>query len=456
MKKTPPPKKPLVHFIGIGGIGMSSLAQWFMAQNWAVTGSDITRSLITHDAAKRGVKVKIGPQKASNLPSRTSLVIRTQAVKPDNPEYAAARHRKVPIMTYPEIVGQLTDEYRTVAVAGAHGKSTTTAFMALLLERAKLDPTVIIGTRLKEFGENNFRPGHGPWLVLEADEYGKAFLNYTPTIAIITNIDKEHLDTYGRLAGVKRAFLTFIGRILPGGALIVNADDKNTVSLKSRTLKIARKNHVEVIWYSRRSPLAAKLRKVLKIPGEHNVSNALAAMAAAKLFHIPEKNALVTLGIYRGSWRRFDRRGSFRDAIVFDDYAHHPTEIKATLRGFRARFPKKKIVCVYEPHQAERLRRLWPEFQTCFDLADELVMLPIYRVAGRDNREHPTYNSRNLAALVAKRNPKKTVRYLPDYRKLGKTLVALSPAPLRDKVIVMMGAGTIAEHTKGLLKHSRQ
>ena len=118
-----------------------------------------------------------------------------------------------------------------MAVAGAHGKSTTTAFMALLLERAKLDPTVIIGTRLKEFGENNFRPGHGPWLVLEADDYGKAFLNYTPTIAIITNIDKEHLDTYGRLAGVKRAFLTFIGRILPGGALIVNADDKNTVSL---------------------------------------------------------------------------------------------------------------------------------------------------------------------------------------------------------------------------------
>ena len=445
-------KEKAIHFIGIGGIGMSSLAQWFMAQNWAVTGSDISSSLITHDATKRGVRVKIGPQKASNLPFRASLVIRTQAVKPKNPEYAAARRGKVPVMTYPEIVGQLTDEYRTVAIAGAHGKSTTTAFVALLLERAKLDPTVIIGTRLKEFKDNNFRAGKSPWLVLEADEYGKAFLNYTPTIAIITNIDKEHLDTYKTLGGVKRAFLAFIGRILPGGALIVNADDKNTVSLKFRIMKIARKNHVEVIWYSRRSPLTAKLRKVLKIPGEHNISNALAATTVAKLFHISSKNTLATLGRYEGSWRRFDRRGIFQGAIVFDDYAHHPTEIKATLQGFHARFPKKRIVCVYEPHQAERLRRLWPEFQTCFDLADELIMLPIYRVAGRDKREHPTYNSRNLAAFVAKRNPKKTVRYLPDYHHLKKTLAVLSPAPLRDKVIVMTGAGTIAEHTETLLR----
>ncbi len=459
MKKILSPKRPVVHFIGIGGIGMSSLAQWFMTQNWSVSGSDLIQSEITKELRKKGVSIHIG-QKSSHVPKHATLVIRSQAVKSENPEFKEATQKHIPVLTYPEIIGSLTKEYKTVAIAGAHGKSTTTALAALALIEAKVNPTVIIGTRLKEFRGNNFRSGTSEWLVLEADEYGKAFLHYTPLLTIITNIDAEHLDTYKNLAGVKKNFLTFIARTREGGALILNKDDKNLVSLKTSILNIARERDLRVVWYSLKDRVTQAIRKTLQIPGDHNVSNALAVSHLADVFHIPKSKVLSVFRTYSGSWRRFEYRGVFHvsglKSDVFDDYAHHPTEIKATLKGFREKFPDHPIICVFQPHQAERLKRLWPEFEHAFSEADITLLLPIYKVAGRDNS--PTrYNSHELVRVIQKKEPKQRIFYIENPKNLRnalKTLCATLPQknPTLSPVIVMMGAGDIVNYTKKLLR----
>ncbi|MEK7195599.1 MAG: Mur ligase domain-containing protein, partial [Patescibacteria group bacterium] len=211
--------KKSVHFIGIGGIGVSSLARWFLAEKWAVSGSDASPSNnnLLKDLGKDGVKVKIGHKKGHITP-KIGLVIYSQAVdKAKNPEAVQARRLGIPLLSYPQTVGLLTQMYKTVAVSGAHGKSTTTALASLVLKEGGLDPTVIIGTKLREFGGKNFRRGSGKYLVLEADEWKASFLNYSPTLAVITNIDKEHLDFYKNFSSVKKTFLKFVSGIKRGG-----------------------------------------------------------------------------------------------------------------------------------------------------------------------------------------------------------------------------------------------
>ncbi|HTY39572.1 MAG TPA: cyanophycin synthetase, partial [Candidatus Paceibacterota bacterium] len=351
----------------------------------------------------------------------------------------------------PEMVGTLTESYRTIAIAGAHGKSTTTALAALTLIKGGLDPTVIIGTRLKEFKDNNFRAGHGSFLVLEADEYGRAFLNYRPLVAIIANIDAEHLDTYGTLANVKRAFLKFAGHIQTGGTLIANRDDKNTASIAPKLKIIAKKNNFRLTWYSQKDPATRRIRAALSIPGAHNVSNALAIWHLGRLFKIPERSILTALREYQGAWRRMEYRGRRGPMPVYDDYAHHPTEIKATLQAFREKFPRHRLLCVFEPHQAERLKRLFKDFGKSFDIADEVIIVPTYRVAGRD-QDHPRWNAEALAKAVQKRRPDEPVLYLADRRDLSSAIDSLADAfPKKPRVIIMTGAGTIVDETPRIL-----
>jgi UDP-N-acetylmuramate--alanine ligase len=457
MKKPSSLQKPSVHFIGVGGIGMSSLAQWFLAQNWAVSGSDIARSVITTDLQKLGVNLKIGHNKA-NIPPKASLIIRSQAIRPQNPEFQAAKSRKLPVLTYPEAVGHLTRTHGTIAIAGAHGKSTTTALAALALVRAELDPTVLIGTRLNEFPQKNFRIGKGAWLVLEADEYGRAFLNYSPAIAVVTTIDAEHLDTYQNLAGVKRGFLQFIGNVRTGGTIILNRDDKNLLALRTKILHMARRKNQKVLWYSQKDRDAKIVQRTLAIPGAHNVSNALAVLRLAQALGIPERVACDVFKNYHGSWRRFEHKGAFRipnlhiQADVYDDYAHHPTEIRATLQAFREKYPRSPIVCVYQPHQAERLRRLWKEFHTAFGETTVTLMLPMYKVAGRD-ADHPKYNSRELVREIQRANPIQRIFYLENPENLKRALTTLltNMPRTRTPVVVMMGAGNIADYTAMLI-----
>ncbi len=455
MKSEKPNKS--IFFIGIGGIGISALARWYRAQKWAVSGSDLIPSKVTRELKKEGCRVKIGHKKA-NLKPETGLVVYNQAIPKDNPEFVRARELGIPTLTYPEALGQLTQTHATIAISGAHGKSTTTAMMSLVAIKAGLNPTVVIGTKLKEFKNKNFRKGSSNWLIIEADEFHASFHSYSPTLAIITNIDREHLDFYKNLANIKKSFLKFIGNIKKNGTLVVNAENKILFGLKKQIEKICVENKVKIIWYGiqKQKLVAEKLRKIMKVPGEHNISNALAVYTLAQTLKIPENKILSALSSFHGSWRRMEYKGKFKlagtdyQSLLFDDYAHHPTEIKATLSAFRGKYPKHKLICVFQPHQAKRLQALFKEFQKCFSNADALVLLPIYKVPGRDN---PTtkYTSELLAKTIRPSGHLKEIHYLNFPTRLRSVLQSLATYPVSHaSVIVMMGAGDIVEYSEKL------
>lgn len=424
-----------VYFIGIGGIGVSSLAQYYLAQGWQVSGSDAVRSEITDDLKKKGVKIFIG-QKAKNIKS-PDLVIYSAAIRPENPEFSEAKAKGYPLQSYAQAVGELTKKYFTVAVCGSHGKSTTTALIGLILKEAGLDPTIIIGTKLSELSTregrsfssgNNFRMGGSKYLVLEADEYARSFHNYFPKITIVTNIDKEHLDIYKNLNGVVAGFKRFFKNISKDGYLVANEGDiniKKTLNPRPKTLV------AKIIWYG-------KGKHKLSIPGIHNQFNAEAAWQVVKLLGVRKSIADKVFRSYQGAWRRMEKLNiknkiSKIRSIIYTDYAHHPTEIKATLQALKEKHPQKKIVCVFQPHQQDRLNRLFKEFTTAFNLADKTILYPLYKVKGRDS------NGKTSADLVkAINNP--DVFYADDFKKV---LKLIQPDLKSDNVIVFMSAGDL-------------
>jgi UDP-N-acetylmuramate--alanine ligase len=373
------------HFIGIGGIGVSALAKYYLKKGHKVTGSDLVSSEITKVLKKLGAKIFIGEHQARNLPEDVDLVIYSPAVKPHNPELKEAKKLKIKSLSYPEALGELTKKYFTIAVSGTHGKSTTCAMLGLLLKKAGFDPTVIVGTKLKEFdspaGGSNCRVGKSRYLVIEADEWQASFLNYWPKIIVLTNIEAEHLDYYKNLGNILRTFKKYIGHLPKNEVLVANKDDKNIY----RTISPAVKN---ILWYSLKDRETKKLRKILKIPGEHNVSNALAALTVARALKIPDKISLKALSEYQGSWRRFEISKILypKPFTLISDYAHHPTEIKVTLKAAREKFPRKKIWCVFQPHQYQRTFYLFKDFLKVFSKApvDKLIITDIYDVAGRE------------------------------------------------------------------------
>ena len=434
---------------------MSALARFYASEGYAVSGSDISDSDTLRELRKEHIKITLG-HNGRNVPDG-ALVIRTQAIPPENPEFAAAKQMGLTVLSYPEAVGTLTRRYKTVAISGSHGKSTTTALTALALINAGFDPTVIIGTKLREFGGKNFRKGRSEWLVLEADEFGRAFRHYSPFAAIATNIDREHLDVYKNLRGVQNSFLTFFSNIREVGDLIVNRNDKNTAALEKEIYIIRDANLINVLWHRVNPKLEAlaALGKIPGLPGRHNLTNASAAHTLGRALGIAESTIFKTLTDFSGTWRRLEYRGTGRisraTCHIYDDYAHHPTEIRASLAALREKYPKDKIICVYEPHQQERLKKLFSGFSGAFTDTDALILLDIYRVAGREQKPDPKYNSKNLALAIQKKYPKKQVLYLKDPSKLKKSLSLVAERYPLNAVIVMMGAGNIAEHTKELL-----
>lgn len=421
-----------IHFIGIGGIGVSALARYHLSRGDTVSGSDLTPSEITADLARAGVFVVIGPHAKPNVPSGTTRVIYTAAIPAKNPERAAARARRIPMQSYAQAVGDITKKYKTVTISGSHGKTTTTALTALVLEEGYCDPTVIVGAKIKEFGNTNFRAGKGSHLVLEADEWNKSFLNYSPHVAVVTNIDAEHLDTYGDLAGVKKVFSDYLASVPRDGAIIANYDDEPT-------RRVAKSFGKKVAWYSVKDAARDPIRNVLKIPGEHNVSNALAALTVGRVLGIREPDILRALSRFTGAWRRFEFKGLLNGAFLFSDYGHHPREIAATLAAARERFPLRRVVCVYQPHQHQRLQHLWDDFLGAFDLADRVILLPVYDVAGRDTaKARQAVNSEKLASALQERG--KDVRYIATFAETKEYLHAtIRPG---DSVLIM-GAGDI-------------
>ena len=430
---------------------MSALARYFLSEGWKVFGSDISPSGIIKGLKKEGIKALIGPQNAKNI-KNPDLIVYSQAINGDNPELLAGRKKNIECRLYAEILGELTKKYKTIAISGAHGKSTTTALVSLILIEAGFDPTVIIGTKLKEFNDTNFRKGKSEWLIIEADEWKGSFWHYSPFISLVNNIDREHLDFYKNFSNIRKSFIKFINNNDSGGRVIFNDDDKNLSDL------IKRNNFkTKTIPYSFYRKILPKIKSNLGVPGKHNIQNALGAYCIGKYLKIPDYKILKALHKYTGAWRRMEYRGGLKvkssksKVMVFDDYAHHPTEIKATLAAFREKWPKNALICVFQAHQAERLKRLFSAFKTAFKDANYTIILPTYKVAGRDLKEEQKFSSMALARAIKGKyifDPDKEL--MPILKSIilsAKSLPAGRQAPF---TLVMMGAGDITKYTDKL------
>jgi len=430
-----------IHFIGIGGIGTSALAKYYLDKNYKVSGSDLASSEITQELEKTGVKIKIGPHKKENLPEHTDKVVYTRAVKPENPEIKEAGRKGILTQSYPEALGELTDKFFTIAVAGTHGKSTTASMISLILTGAGLDPTVMLGTKIKEFGNSNCRVGESKYLVIEADEWKASFLNYSPNILTLTNIEREHLDYYKDLRHILETYKKLLEKLSRPGILIANKDNENINKVIGEDFKTSKK----IRWYSINEEKASKIKNILKVPGEHNVYNALAAFKTCKELDIKDNDIYSTLSDFKGVWRRFEITKGMteknKEITVVNDYAHHPTEIKATLEAAQERFPDKKIWVVFQPHQKKRTKLLFDDFVKLFreEFPDKLIITDIYEVSGRDQEEGIT--SEKLAREINKSTDKEAV-YIPDNSKLTEFL---SNNLEGGEVVIIMGAGDIYE-----------
>jgi UDP-N-acetylmuramate--alanine ligase len=421
-----------IHLIGIGGIGVSALAQYYLSKGYKVSGSDLARSEITDLAKSKGAKIFIG-NFAKNISKDIDLVVHSPAVKKDNAEYKKAKQLKIKTLSYPEALGELTKEFYTIAVSGAHGKSTTTSMLGLVLIEAGLDPTVIVGTKLKEFGNSNFRGGKSKLLVIEACEYDSSFLEYQPKIVVITNVDKEHLDYFKIFENVKKAFADFITRLPAGGFLVANADDQNIPTVEQPKFKTQN--------YSLVQPEAKEIKNVLKVPGQHNVANALAVLQVARILEIPDQTTFKALSEFRGTWRRFQIKQaniSGREVTMISDYGHHPNEVAATLKAAREKYKTKKIWCVFQPHQYQRTYYLFEDFIKTFKQVpvDKVILTDIYDVAGREVKKiKKGVSSKKLVDKIAK----ESVIYLS----LDQIEKHIKENIKTGEILVIMGAGDI-------------
>ena len=427
-----------IHFIGIGGIGVSALAKYHITKGNAVSGSDVMNSEIVEGIKKLGAEVVIGPHKAENVPKATELVIHSPAVTKDNPEYLQAEESDIRILSYPESLGELTKTHFTIAVSGTHGKSTTASMIGLLLVTAGLDPTVIVGTKLKEFDNSNCRVGKGefrgkPLLVIEADEHFASFLNYTPDIIVLTSLEADHLDFYKDLDHLKETFKQYISQLKEDGRLVVNKDDKNLIDVVG--------DADNVVWYSLSQKEAAEVRERMQIPGIHNVSNALSALEVGRLLGIPDEKNMEGLYAFQGTWRRFEFF-EMENYTLVSDYAHHPTEIAATIQAAREKWPTQKIILVFQPHQYQRTKALFGDFVDVLSHipVDILIIPDIYDVPGREDTGTGVSGKILSEAVKEKITSSMEVFHIPDIKDIP---AYLTKTITGEEIVIIMGAGNI-------------
>jgi UDP-N-acetylmuramate--alanine ligase len=436
-----------IHFVGIGGVGMSGIAEVLHNLGYQVSGSDLKVSEHALRLQSLGITVKIGHDPAHVQDA--DVVVRSSAVSPENPEIVAAKAHAIPVIQRAEMLAELMRMKYGVAVAGTHGKTTTTSMVATVLAKAGLDPTVVIGGRLDALG-SNAKLGRGEFMVAEADESDGSFLKLAPTIAVVTTIDAEHLDYYRDLQQIKETFLEFINKVPFYGSAILCLDQeqiqdllpqvqKRIVSygcsaqadLTAEGVSLAGLNSIFKVRF-RGQPLG---EVQLRVPGLHNVTNALAAIAVGLELDIDFTAIRTALGEFSGVARRFQVKGSPQDIMVVDDYAHHPAEIQATLKAASDGFGRRLIV-VFQPHRYSRTQRLLPEFASAFDLADQVIITEIYPAG-----EAPIVgvSGRQIADGVADRNGSK-VLYVERKEEIPDRVVELArPGDL----VITMGAGDI-------------
>ncbi len=440
-----------IHFVGIGGSGMSGIAELLANLGYEVSGSDAKRTDVTERLEHLGVRVAAG-HNARNV-GAVDVVVISSAIRSDNPELVEARTRSIPVIPRAEMLAELMRLRYGIAIAGAHGKTTTTSMIALVLDRAGLDPTAVIGGRLSAFG-SNARLGRGDYMVAEADESDRSFLKLSPSIAVITNIDHEHMESYGTWDNLQQAFADFANKVPFYGAVIACVDDPPVRELVSRLARrvisygledaevIGEDMRLEAFGSTcavvhrtkngRRDTLG-KLR--LHVPGRHNVLNALATVAVGLEVGVPFSKMASALGEFRGAERRFQTRGEVNGVLVVDDYGHHPTEIAAVLAAAKAGIDRR-IVAVFQPHRYSRTQQLLSEFGPAFRGADAIVLTDIY-AAGEAPIEGVTIEALADAVRSSVSAPVQLVKAIDDVP------AAVAGLSRPGDLVLTLGAGSI-------------
>ncbi len=412
-----------IHFIGIGGIGMSAMARMMLSSSKTVTGSDTEETPITDGLKEEGVKILIGHEEDHITPD-TDAVLYTIAVKDDNPELKKARSLNIPTFSYPEALGLISKGLFTIAVSGTHGKTTTTAMIGKILKDADYSPTIIVGSILVD-GGTNFVSGTSDILIVEACEYNRSFLHLNPNILVITNIDNDHLDYYRDLQDIQSAFKELAQKVPKDGYIVTNPHNASITPVLGEV-------NGQVIDYTSHNMTGVHLR----VPGEHNVLNAQAALAVAEVLGTNSSTSLKALNEFKGTWRRFEYKGKIKnDALIYDDYAHHPVEIKATLKAARESFPNKRLTVIFQPHLYSRTKLLLDEFAVSFSDADRVIIAPIY--AAREDKI-PDINSEILAEKIKAYNPNTIA--LNTFQEIQEHMIEHAK---KDDVIFTIGAGDI-------------
>ncbi|HVR71156.1 MAG TPA: UDP-N-acetylmuramate--L-alanine ligase [Vicinamibacteria bacterium] len=446
-----------VHFVGIGGSGMSGIAEVLINLGYAVSGSDLKRSATTDRLVALGARIFEGHQ--GEHVAGAHVVVVSTAVRPENPEVVEARRQGVPVIPRAEMLAELMRLKYGVAVAGSHGKTTTTSMVALVLDRGGLDPTVVVGGRLGVLG-SGARLGKGDFMVVEADESDRSFLKLSPTVAVVTNIDREHLDTYRDLRDVQDAFVGFVNKVPFYGSAVLCLDDPPVQDVLPRverrvvTYGLSPQAEVsarDVILSPAGSQYTAtqagtELGRVeVRIPGTHNALNSLAAVAVGLDLGVAFESIQAGLSSFTGVDRRFQVKGEKGGVLVVDDYGHHPTEIKATLEALRHRAGSRRTVVLFQPHRYTRTQHLWDEFCRAFHQADVLLVADIYP-AGED--AIPGVTTQALVDAIATRGHRQVV-HAGDLRAAADRLC---DTVREGDVVLTLGAGSVFAAGEELLR----
>ncbi|NBI28772.1 UDP-N-acetylmuramate--L-alanine ligase [Chengkuizengella sp. YPA3-1-1] len=437
-----------VHFIGIGGYGMSAIARVMLEMGYRVTGSDVTSKDLTDKLIAKGARVFIGHE--PNNVQGADMVVYSTALSKDNVEMVEAEKLKIPVLHRAQMLAKLMNEKQGIAIAGAHGKTTTSSMIALVMEKNNLDPTYIIGGEIVNV-DSNAKAGTGEYVVAEADESDGSFLQYHPSIAIVTNIEADHLENYdGDFMKLKQAYARFLSQVKDGGKSIVCLDDPYLQEMKNdlrgdiitygiKTDADYRATNVQLgdrkIKFDVDHKGKTLINVELPVPGTHNVYNALATYIVCSLAGLTPEQIAKEIKMFRGAKRRFQVLGEVNDILVIDDYAHHPTEIQATISAAKA--TEKRIIAVFQPQRYTRTYFLFEQFSKAFHEADEVIITDIYSPAGEKQIEG--INSEKLVELIRK-NSNSNVKHIAAKEEVT---AYLSQNAQRDDLVITMGAGDI-------------
>ena len=448
-----------IYFIGIGGISMSGLAEILLSEHFRISGSDRAPSDLTRRLEEKGAVIHYG-QRAENLTPDIDLVVYTSAIRPDNPEMLAAGDLGIATLTRGQLLGQIMKNYKMpIAVSGTHGKTTTTSMISQILLDSGDDPTLSIGGIYRPIG-SNIRIGTSDRFVTEACEYTNSFLSFYPKIGIILNIEEDHLDFFKDINDIRSSFHRFAGLLPADGALIINGDidrcDEITADLACRVITYGSSPGFDyyprgITYDEKGCPLFHLMRRngkeevfSLRVPGEHNVYNAIAAIALADLLKIPGEISAKALMHYNGADRRFEYKGTVNGVTVIDDYAHHPTEIRATLKAAQNYPHRKKIWCVFQPHTYTRTKAFLDDFAAAISLADEIILADIYAAREKDTLG---ISSQNLQARI--RENGHSCYYFASFEEIEDFVLTNCT---KGDLLITMGAGDVVKIGETILQ----